>query len=1345
MSPVRSTAGFSVPSAVGYLPRTYETCDSSGVIDDGRITMLYRFLIFADWADGTLLLSPGALRGDSKVAGTDEWRFDLHDGMTIASVVSSAGGAKYIPVHTFNNNPYLKYVYTNVDDMDSALTLQHVPLAGVAFPTTRSTARVEPSMVPSTLRPQPSTLPAPAVTPVARSKVPSTDTLAPTPLSRGTVSSRKVTSRRATRIFSQVSPSALEHLEENTTGLTLTDDPRDLVREEAALKGLATKRPVISGVQPAGLNLSTRRIARVDIDFHGPWAPDQQGVIGFWSYTPRTGDMATIQPVRVKDYDTLEYGLQQFFIRVGTPDVIKIDRDSSAVAGQPAHVTRFEKFCSDHSIRLYTAPTDEHSENGAAERAGSTIYGHATAAATLAHQSPHHWSSYAANMVNYSFNRVPIKALNWKTKYYITHGVDPYVGHLHTPFCPAFAVLDKKARGNVSQWKNRVKRCMFVGYPTDQRDGTYTLYDFATKSTFSTSHAYFDDDFDLVQKAPSGYGWTWKSDIFSDPNLISALELALPDTDRSESAPTCEPTHAALASISSSVTPDLPSMRCLRTGGIYYTQGDPADPSADRLHGCLPAGRARLRGAHLRAAPEADIGSPDVPDFGTVPAADDSVSTPAIPPSTPPPRRVWGDPSSRGYSPAMVPRSVQLRGSITPQSLPFFGRRDFDSPANFSANASVARLTSTTIDWRMALSSGQAGEVQSAVEAGVIDPCDYTQLGVELFGDPTFSPRASFASTVPSERPWAHAAALGFTHDPITTVDVPTTPPPVAPLSKLDGAKQRSDYFAVDTPTTWDAVPPINWDKTSRAYKDFAKLVGDTRAQAAYISENKGIYDAGAIMHVEQPLGVPILPSMEVYKTKNNGTDKGRTCILGSREIEGRDFSKFEVPAPVATNQSQRMQDIIAVKNAYPLRVIDVKLAFLGGKLQRLVLCSPPGGIDLGVGPNGRPIVWCLLLSLYGLVESPQIWYCAFSNWLLSQGYVRSPVDMACFVHGTSPDFRSINIHVDDSKLRFQLKEEEDKFAAALLAGPASHGGIHDLGYDFGECVGVEYTVTPNGYHLHLTKWLSRVADKLGLAEAKAKDVPLPARLHALPETPESIPLDAPQKEEFLTKVGIVQWASTTGVLPQMGFSASHLGTRRSAPLRYDLEMATRTIRFLLSLKGEGITLERSPALPDDMESEWACDSDWAGDKESFRSHGGYYGTWGGLPLISHAGRHKSMSTSSTSAEITQMSNTGMAIVVHRRAAGFMRHPPKRPALLRADNAAGITVAEQQIMLTAVARHIAVRYLYIRELVGHGVVTLRWISTTRNVADIFSKPLQKILFSAFDQVIRGRDLLWQYT
>ena len=91
-----------------------------------------------------------------------------------------------------------------------------------------------------------------------------------------------------------------------------------------------------------------------------------------------------------------------------------------------------------------------------------------------------------------------------------------------------------------------------------------------------------------------------------------------------------------------------------------------------------------------------------------------------------------------------------------------------------------------------------------------------------------------------------------------------------------------------------------------------------------------------------------------------------------------------------------------------------------------------------------------------------------------------------------------------------------------------------------------------------------------------------------------------------------------------------------------------------------------------------------------------------------------------------------------------MRHPPKAPAVLHADNAAAITVAEQQIMLTEVARHIAVRYLYIRELVGHRIITLVWVSSARNLADIFTKPLVRVSFAAIEAVLRGRDRLWRF-
>ena len=97
-----------------------------------------------------------------------------------------------------------------------------------------------------------------------------------------------------------------------------------------------------------------------------------------------------------------------------------------------------------------------------------------------------------------------------------------------------------------------------------------------------------------------------------------------------------------------------------------------------------------------------------------------------------------------------------------------------------------------------------------------------------------------------------------------------------------------------------------------------------------------------------------------------------------------------------------------------------------------------------------------------------------------------------------------------------------------------------------------------------------------------------------------------------------------------------------------------------------------------------------------------------------------------------------------RRTAGFLRHPPRLPALIRADNTAAIKVSEQMIVLTAVARHVAVRYLYVREAVGHGAVSLLWVSSGRNVADIFTKPLVPAMFLAFRAVLLGLDRLWKY-
>jgi hypothetical protein len=100
---VKGTLGSSSPSAVGYLPRKYRTCDANGIPDNGFMTVLVKICIFKDWTRNTLLFSPGEMMGNGIVAnltdasGEHTYRFELTKGMSIAKfVVPSADGTPII-------------------------------------------------------------------------------------------------------------------------------------------------------------------------------------------------------------------------------------------------------------------------------------------------------------------------------------------------------------------------------------------------------------------------------------------------------------------------------------------------------------------------------------------------------------------------------------------------------------------------------------------------------------------------------------------------------------------------------------------------------------------------------------------------------------------------------------------------------------------------------------------------------------------------------------------------------------------------------------------------------------------------------------------------------------------------------------------------------------------------------------------------------------------------------------------------------------------------------------------------------------------------------------------------
>lgn len=92
--------------------------------------------------------------------------------------------------------------------------------------------------------------------------------------------------------------------------------------------------------------------------------------------------------------------------------------------------------------------------------------------------------------------------------------------------------------------------------------------------------------------------------------------------------------------------------------------------------------------------------------------------------------------------------------------------------------------------------------------------------------------------------------------------------------------------------------------------------------------------------------GKKILSSKWIFKTKDNGKKKARLVVRGFEQVYGIDYE--ETFSPVVNNTSLRILFALAVKKNYSLITVDIKTAFLYGKLDDDVYMYPPEGYNYG-------------------------------------------------------------------------------------------------------------------------------------------------------------------------------------------------------------------------------------------------------------------------------------------------------------------------------------------------------------------------------------------------------------
>lgn len=86
-------------------------------------------------------------------------------------------------------------------------------------------------------------------------------------------------------------------------------------------------------------------------------------------------------------------------------------------------------------------------------------------------------------------------------------------------------------------------------------------------------------------------------------------------------------------------------------------------------------------------------------------------------------------------------------------------------------------------------------------------------------------------------------------------------------------------------------------------------------------------------------------------------------------------------------------------------------MLFLNGTLNEQVFMTQPPGFSNAAYPN---YVCKLRKTIYGLRQSPRVWYTELANYLLSSGFKRSIADASLFIqhHHLAPIY--IIVYVDD-------------------------------------------------------------------------------------------------------------------------------------------------------------------------------------------------------------------------------------------------------------------------------------------------------------------------------------------